>query len=826
MSLGPGARLGPYEIVSAIGAGGMGEVYRARDVRLDRDVALKILPQALTDSPLALERFEREARSASSLNHPNICTIHDVGVASLTGGTQVRFLVMELLEGETLQRRIAHGALDPSAVIDLGIALADALDAAHAKGIIHRDIKPANIVLTARGPKVLDFGLAKPVVVTGAGWSDQVTVPTAPTTEPGSAVGTVAYMSPEQLRGDAVDPRSDLFSLGAVLYEMTTGTLPFRGGTSAEMFDAILNRAPVPAVRLNPDVPPELERIITKALEKDRNVRYQHAADIRVDLARAKRDCGAAQTTADSGTRLATLRLGTWGAIAVVVVASVAATWYARSKSSTGDAPAAAVTPTPAIQTLAVLPLRDISPAPTDQSWGIGITDAIITRLASLQNLAVRPTSSVLKYAASPADPEQAGRDLGVDSILEGTYQRSAGIIRVSVQLIDPEKQSTRWAQHYDLQTSDLLKFQDEVAQKVVDGLRVHVSGSEQQSLAATATQSPEAYSLYLQALYFKNEYFMYTRPGSLDNAAKTAAQAIERDPAFADAHAVLADAFAMKAANLISNGAQNIVEAERIARRAVALDPKSVRALLSLGNTLTEGGKNSEAIARLTEAVRVAPNLDTGWDYLGYAYHYAGLDELAERSYRRSLELNPTTTRIHWMHARMLLFVGREAEAEQEMRQALASNPNQFKAMGFLGEFLYYQGRLDEAEQVLLQAQRLGRNSGDNSPDVMAAFVYASRGQRDRIQPSLLTSRPAEIIDGDYAYWLGSIHALLGERDAALVWLDRAVDLGNHNYPWFQRDRNYNSLRGDPQYQRIMERVRGYWELYKQLPVPPGLIA
>jgi TolB-like protein/Flp pilus assembly protein TadD len=472
----------------------------------------------------------------------------------------------------------------------------------------------------------------------------------------------------------------------------------------------------------------------------------------------------------------------------------------------------------PAVRSVAVLPFRDLSVRPSEESWGIGMTDAIITRLASLQNLAVRPTSSVLKYAKEPGDPGKAAQELGVDSVLDGTYQRVAGMMRVSVQLVDRDNRAMRWAEHYDLRADDMLKFQDEVAQKVVEGLRIQVTGQEQESLAVKPTASPEAYNLYLQARFYKNEYFMRTQLASLHQGQRALQQAVVLDPSFADAYALMAYLYGMESSNVMANGAQNLAQGEKAARRALELKPNSLEGLLSLGAILTEAGRNIEAIQTLRQAMTLAPNSEWAWDQLGYVYHYAGLDDAAEKAYRRSIELNPTTTRIHWMHGRMLLYVGRVPEAEQEMRQALAENPDQFKAMAFLGKFLYYQGKLDEAEPVLRRALELSRNNSDNSAQVMAAFLYASRGQRDKIDPRILNSRPAEVIDGDLAYWTGGIHALLGEREQALAWLRRAEEVGNHNYPWFQKDRNYDSLRGDPEYERIMEEVRRHWEQYKQM--------
>jgi len=389
--------------------------------------------------------------------------------------------------------------------------------------------------------------------------------------------------------------------------------------------------------------------------------------------------------------------------------------------------------------------------------------------------------------------------------------------MRVSVQLVDRQNGSMRWAEHYDLHTNDMLKFQDEVAQKVVDGLRVQVTGPEQASLAAKPTTSSQAYNLYLQARFYKNEYSMRTRVESLHSGQRALQEATALDPSFADAYALLAFLYAIESADVQENGAQNLARGEKAARRAVELNPNSLEGLTALGGVLSEQGRNIESISKLRQAVALAPNSESVWDQIGYVYHYAGLDDLAEKAYRRSAELNPSTTRIHWMHGRMLMYVGRVQEAEQEMRRALAENPNQFKALAFLGKFLYYQGKLDEAEPVLKRAVELSGNSGDLSPQMMAAFLYASRGQRDKIDQRILRAHPHDVIDGDFAYWTGGIYALLGDRAQALVWLRRAVELGNHNYPWFQRDKNYDNLRSNPEYQRVMEEVRLHWETYKQ---------
>ncbi|MBE3133066.1 MAG: protein kinase, partial [Acidobacteria bacterium] len=625
MTLTSGTRLGPYEIQAAIGAGGMGEVYRARDTRLGRDVAIKVLPLELVKDPAALERFQREARAASTLNHPHICTIYDIGETDpstdSTGSPQAGsgqaapFIAMELLEGQTLRERLrsADGEsvrsdsvretspLRIAQIVDLGLQLADALEAAHAKGIIHRDIKPANIFLTTRGTaKLVDFGVAKllsephpadtEAPTTAGGWG----------TGAGVALGTVDYMSPEQVRGEALDARTDLFSLGVVLYEMATGLAPFRGATSGAVLGEILTKAPTAPVRLNPDVPPDLERIVNKLLEKDRALRYQSAREMFVDLTRLKRE------------------------------------------RESGRAAAPGVWAPPRIPSLAVLPFTNLSADKENEYFSDGLAEDIIDALTQVPGLRVMARTSAFAFRGKEADVREIGARLNVETILEGSVRRAGNRIRVTAQLVNASDGYHLWSQRFDREMTDVFAIQDEISQAIVEKLRVRLSANR--PLVKRYTENLAAYDLCLKARY---HLLKLTQEGR-EAGRQYCEQAIALDPDYALAYVVLAESYFWSAYWGSTNPREAFARAKSAALEALRIDDTIADAHSALGTVLGTGE----------------------FDWHG-----------AEREFRRALELNPFSAVVRydyaWCYAMwFLLPLGRVEQALTEMRRALELDP------------------------------------------------------------------------------------------------------------------------------------------------------
>jgi serine/threonine protein kinase len=786
-----GQRLGHYLITEQIGAGGMGIVYRARDERLDRDVAVKVLPAGSVSDETARRRLRKEALALSRLNHPNIETVYDFDTQQ-----NVDFLVAELILGVSLDHKLAAGALQEKEIVRLGTQMVQGLEAAHEAGIVHRDLKPANLRTTLDGRlKILDFGLAQDFAKPGTEFM------TISKSYAEGISGTLPYIPPEHLQGEKVGPRGDIYSAGAVLYEMATGRTPFQEKSEPLLMEAILNRRPAAPTAVNRQVSPALEAVILKAMDRDPDRRYQSARELGVDLERLS-------STTIPAIRKAPGRRKVWTTgIVLVLVAILLAIGYRTHFLGSKTSPSDRIT-------LGVLPFEVLT---SDEDLGflrVGIADSVITKLASFGRLRLRPTSAILRYEKQQTDPRQVGQALAADYVATGTVQKTGERLRVSTQLVRISDGSSVWGEHYDLARSDLLGLEDTIAEKIASALRVEISTAERERLYRRYTANPAAYELYLKG---RAELARLTRESTLA-AVDAFESALREDPNYALAHAGLAMSCALMRLRYASEG-QVVNWAERAhqeAQRALQLDANLAEAHEALAAVYRSAEFDwPRVVEESHRALELNRSLEMPHYYLAVAFYHFGLFDLVEPEVRAGLEIN-SANRAEALRVRgsTALFSRHFQEAERhltELRQVSSSQVSDW----YLAQAMYYDGQSAAAEEIL--AALHGSAQAERRAQATLASFLAARRETEQARKLLQSVENGSYVDHHVAYSMGVAYVQLGDFAEAHRWLTRSAQTGFPCYPWFVQDPLLKPLRDNPGSQNFLNQLRKVWDANKK---------